>query len=335
MGYAYGSIDDFGPGVFRKVRRALGVTAFGVNAMVLAAADRLVRALPRRAGRALLRAPRASPASRSRASASSSAPEASATSSRRLASARSGTPARRPSSSWSSAARAAISAATATWSTRPTRSGAAPSARARRPSSARLPSDDRLPRPPRRERLERRRTASRGTADRPLTELGRRQAEALAERLASASARRRLLEPVSAARCETAAIVAARHGLEPQTRSTTSARSTSAPGRASAARGRGARFPTRSRRWLDGGEGWEDGESLRRHVGPRRSPRSSRSLHAHPEETSWSSPTAGRSARCTRSRRPGHRGAPAPQAGGVNAKLSRLSIADGRVAVER
>ena len=35
MGYAYGSIDDFGSGVFRKVRRELGVTAFGVNAMVL------------------------------------------------------------------------------------------------------------------------------------------------------------------------------------------------------------------------------------------------------------------------------------------------------------
>ena len=35
MGFAYGSIDELGTGVFRKVRRALGVTAFGVNAMVL------------------------------------------------------------------------------------------------------------------------------------------------------------------------------------------------------------------------------------------------------------------------------------------------------------
>jgi mannose-6-phosphate isomerase-like protein (cupin superfamily) len=35
MGFAYGSIDDYGSGVFRKVRRALNVTAFGVNAMVL------------------------------------------------------------------------------------------------------------------------------------------------------------------------------------------------------------------------------------------------------------------------------------------------------------
>jgi mannose-6-phosphate isomerase-like protein (cupin superfamily) len=35
VGYAAGSLDDLGEGVFRKVRQALGVTAFGVNAMVL------------------------------------------------------------------------------------------------------------------------------------------------------------------------------------------------------------------------------------------------------------------------------------------------------------
>ena len=35
MGYAFGSIDELGEGFgFRKVRRALGVTAFGVNAVV-------------------------------------------------------------------------------------------------------------------------------------------------------------------------------------------------------------------------------------------------------------------------------------------------------------
>ena len=35
MGYAKGSIDEMGDGPgFRKVRRALGVTAFGVNAIV-------------------------------------------------------------------------------------------------------------------------------------------------------------------------------------------------------------------------------------------------------------------------------------------------------------
>ena len=35
MGYARGSLDELGDGVFRKVRRALGVTAFGANALVL------------------------------------------------------------------------------------------------------------------------------------------------------------------------------------------------------------------------------------------------------------------------------------------------------------
>jgi mannose-6-phosphate isomerase-like protein (cupin superfamily) len=35
MSYAFGSIDELGEGYgFRKVRRALGVTAFGVNAIV-------------------------------------------------------------------------------------------------------------------------------------------------------------------------------------------------------------------------------------------------------------------------------------------------------------
>ena len=35
MGYAFGSIDELGDGFgFRKVRRALGVTAFGVNVLV-------------------------------------------------------------------------------------------------------------------------------------------------------------------------------------------------------------------------------------------------------------------------------------------------------------
>ena len=43
---------------FRKVRQALGVTAFGVNALVFPPALRRARALPRHAGRALLRPPR-------------------------------------------------------------------------------------------------------------------------------------------------------------------------------------------------------------------------------------------------------------------------------------
>jgi mannose-6-phosphate isomerase-like protein (cupin superfamily) len=36
VGYSFGSIDEMGDGVFRKVRQELGVTAFGVNVLVLA-----------------------------------------------------------------------------------------------------------------------------------------------------------------------------------------------------------------------------------------------------------------------------------------------------------
>ena len=35
MGYAFGSIDEMGDGVFRKVRQELGITAFGVNVLVI------------------------------------------------------------------------------------------------------------------------------------------------------------------------------------------------------------------------------------------------------------------------------------------------------------
>ena len=35
MGYAFGSIEEMGDGVFRKVRQELGVTAFGMNVLVL------------------------------------------------------------------------------------------------------------------------------------------------------------------------------------------------------------------------------------------------------------------------------------------------------------
>jgi mannose-6-phosphate isomerase-like protein (cupin superfamily) len=36
VGYAFGTIEELGDGVFRKVRQELGVTAFGVNVLVLA-----------------------------------------------------------------------------------------------------------------------------------------------------------------------------------------------------------------------------------------------------------------------------------------------------------
>jgi mannose-6-phosphate isomerase-like protein (cupin superfamily) len=37
VGYAFGTIDELGDGVFRKVRQELGVTAFGVNVLVIPA----------------------------------------------------------------------------------------------------------------------------------------------------------------------------------------------------------------------------------------------------------------------------------------------------------
>jgi quercetin dioxygenase-like cupin family protein len=36
VGYAFSSLDELGDGVFRKIRPALGITAFGANAVVLA-----------------------------------------------------------------------------------------------------------------------------------------------------------------------------------------------------------------------------------------------------------------------------------------------------------
>jgi mannose-6-phosphate isomerase-like protein (cupin superfamily) len=35
VGYTFGTIDEMGDGVFRKVRQELGVTAFGVNVIVM------------------------------------------------------------------------------------------------------------------------------------------------------------------------------------------------------------------------------------------------------------------------------------------------------------
>jgi mannose-6-phosphate isomerase-like protein (cupin superfamily) len=35
MAFSYGSIDEMGDGVFRKVRRELGISAFGANVLVL------------------------------------------------------------------------------------------------------------------------------------------------------------------------------------------------------------------------------------------------------------------------------------------------------------
>ena len=58
MGYAISSLDELGEGYgFRKIRSALGVTAFGANALVMAPGLRRLPPLPRHPGRALLRPP--------------------------------------------------------------------------------------------------------------------------------------------------------------------------------------------------------------------------------------------------------------------------------------
>ena len=99
-----------------------------------------------------------------------------------------------------------------------------------------------------------------GHSDRPLTELGRRQAAALAEELESQ-------EPLSAIYAsplrralETASIVGARVGLEPVP--VDDLREVDVGGWSGLSRNEvEERFPDAFRRWLDGGEGWEDGET--------------------------------------------------------------------------
>ena len=99
-----------------------------------------------------------------------------------------------------------------------------------------------------------------GHSDRPLTELGRGQAAALAEELESQ-------EPLSAIYAsplrralETASIVGARLGLEPVP--VDDLREVDVGGWSGLSRNEvEERFPDAFRRWLDGGEGWEDGET--------------------------------------------------------------------------
>lgn len=98
-----------------------------------------------------------------------------------------------------------------------------------------------------------------GFADRPLTELGRQQAEALAERLEQIELDAIYASDLQRAR-ETAEVVARTRGMTVQT--TPDLRevdvgSWSGLTRADAE----GRFPDGYARWLNGGEGWEDGET--------------------------------------------------------------------------
>ncbi len=99
-----------------------------------------------------------------------------------------------------------------------------------------------------------------GLSDRPLTELGRRQAEALADELATTASPSAIYSSPLRRAFETAAIVGTRTGLEP--RPVDDLREVDVGGWAGLSRSDvESRFPEGFRRWLDGGEGWEDGES--------------------------------------------------------------------------
>ena len=98
-----------------------------------------------------------------------------------------------------------------------------------------------------------------GHADRPLTEAGRAQAQALAERVAKIALDAVYSSDLRRAR-DTAAVVAESQGLEvqelPELREV-DVGSWSGLTREEAE----ARFPESFRRWLNGGEGWDDGET--------------------------------------------------------------------------
>jgi broad specificity phosphatase PhoE len=98
-----------------------------------------------------------------------------------------------------------------------------------------------------------------GHADRPLTERGRAQAAALAERLANIALDDVYASDLRRAR-ETAAVVAAQHGLE--VIELCELREVDVGSWEGLTRDEAeARFPEGYRRWLAGGTGWHDGET--------------------------------------------------------------------------
>ena len=172
-----------------------------------------------------------------------------------------------------------------------------------------------------------------GNADRPLTELGRQQAEELAERLASVPLDAVYSSDLRRAR-ETAEPVAARQGLEVQAR--TELREVDVGSWSGLSRPEvEERFPDAFARWLDGGHGWDDGESYEA-MTDRVVAAVLEIAAAHPDGTvlvvAHGGPIRALHAVALGLDIAEHRRLK-PVA--VNAKLSRLSIADGRVAVER
>jgi 2,3-bisphosphoglycerate-dependent phosphoglycerate mutase len=98
-----------------------------------------------------------------------------------------------------------------------------------------------------------------GFADRPLTELGRRQAEELADRLDDTELDAVYSSDLQRAR-DTAEVVARRKGLQVQT--TPDLREVDVGSWSGLTRAEAeARFPDAYARWLQGEEGWEDGET--------------------------------------------------------------------------
>lgn len=99
-----------------------------------------------------------------------------------------------------------------------------------------------------------------GHSDRPLTALGRRQAEALADELAGVATLSVIYSSPLRRALETAAAVGERTGLDPVPLD--DLREVDVGAWTGLSRSEvEARFPEAFRRWLDGGQGWEDGES--------------------------------------------------------------------------
>ena len=172
-----------------------------------------------------------------------------------------------------------------------------------------------------------------GNADRPLTELGRQQAEDLAERLAGVPLDAVYSSDLRRAR-ETAERVAARQGLEVRTR--TELREVDVGSWSGLSRPEvEERFPDAFARWRDGGHGWDDGETYDSMTN-RVVAAVLEIAAAHPDGAvlvvAHGGPIRALHAVALGLDIAEHRRLK-PVA--VNAELSRLSVADGRVAVER
>jgi broad specificity phosphatase PhoE len=101
-----------------------------------------------------------------------------------------------------------------------------------------------------------------GFADRPLTDRGRRQAAELADRLADTELDAVYSSDLQRAR-DTAEVVARSKGLE--VRTTPDLREVDVGSWSGLTRAEAeARYPETYARWLEGGEGWEDGETYER-----------------------------------------------------------------------